>query len=146
MAKVGYFDRELQPLALNEWKRRQGDPAYTVLRQYDNAVVRLTLKWSGRIENPSNSYPDYWPMFVLLVQNYKADGTLANDPVDGDRSFPTEAAAIKGYEEFLLKWTQSTTDDAGAFIEQDNDLTPPAPPDPNRPVTDAPELGDAGAW
>jgi hypothetical protein len=146
MAKVLYLDRELKPIPEIEWKKLAADPSYTIVRQYDNAVVQLTLKWSGRVENPSNTFPDYYPVFVILVKNYKADGMLANDPVEGDRTFANEADGIAAYETFLTRWTECSVDPDGAFIEADNDLTPPAPPDPNKPTTESEELGDVGAW
>ena len=146
MAKVGYFDRELKPIPKDVWTAKSNDPSYWTVRQYDNAVVRVTLKWVGRVPNPGDSFPDYWPMFILLVQNYRSDGSLANDPADGDRTFPNEAAAIGGYEDFLLKWTQCAQDEEGAFVEADNTLTLPAPPDPNKPATESDELGGTGAW
>lgn len=144
--KVGYYDREGKPIAADAWKAKCADPSYAVVREYDNAVVRLTLKWIGRVKNPGNYFivADS-PLFILLVKNYRADGSLADDPADGDRTFGTETAAIAAYEEFLLKWTESERDDRGEFVEQDNTLTPPAPPDPNRPATEAMDL-EGGAW
>lgn len=143
---VIYIDRVGMLITAEAWKAKQSDESYTIVRQYDNGAVRLVLKWVGRVANPAQVFSAYYKVFVLLVQNYRSDGTLVNDPVDGDKTFPDEAAAIEGYEEFLLKWTSCESDEAGEFIEQDNDLTPPPPPDPNKPATVSDELGDGGAW
>lgn len=149
MAKTRYIDREGNAITEADWKKKQADAAYAVVKEYDNGVVRVTLKWNGRIAGPdATSYPDYWPVFVLLVKNYKADGTLVNDPADNDQKFPNEEAAIKAYEAFLTKWTESQIGESGEFQEEGNVLTPPPPPDPNKPQTevDIPELGGVGAW
>lgn len=145
MARVGYFDRAGLPITQAFWKEKQADPSYTTVRQYDNAVVKVTLKWNGRVTN-TDTFQDYWPMFILLVQNYTSDGSLANDPVAGDKTFGSEEAALKGYEDFLVDWTGSERDTEGAFVEADNLLTPPPPPDPNQPASVSEELGDEGAW
>ena len=146
--KVKFIGRDGQPMSADDWKAKKDDPAYAIVEQYDNAVVRLTLKWSGRVNNPSNTFPEYWPVYVLLVQNYRDDGSLVNDPVDNDKNFPSEETAVEGYRQFLLKWTKCTADEAGEFTEVDNDLTPPPPPDPNKPSQepDDPALGGVGAW
>lgn len=149
MARTQYRDREGRAITEAQWKKLQADPAYTTVKEYDNGVVRVTLRWNGRIAGPAAStFPDYWPVFVLLVKNYRPDGTLVNDPVDNDKTYPDEQAAIKGYQEFLLKWTESEVDDAGEFLEEGNILTPPPPPDPNKPTTvpDDDALGGVGAW
>ena len=149
MAKIRYIDREGKAISQADWKVKSADPLYYQVREYDNGVVRVTLKWNGRVSGPvASSYPDYWPIFVILVKNYKADGTLVNDPVDNDQYFANEAAAVKGYEEFLLKWTESDVDDAGEFMEEGNVLTPPPPPDPNKPASevDDSQTGGVGAW
>lgn len=149
MRKIIYVDREGKHISSEEWKLKSGDIAYTTVKEYDNGVVRVTLKWNGRVSGPSaQSFADCWPIFVILVKNYKADGTLVNDPVDNDQYFPNEADAVKAYESFLLKWTESEVDDAGEFMEEGNVLTPPPPPDPNKPQceVDEPALGGVGAW
>lgn len=146
MAKSLLFvNREGVPIAPDRWKELSADPAYFNVRQYDNAVVQVTLKWVGRVPDPQNTFPDYWPVFIILVKNYRADGSLAVDPAASDKTFPNEAAAIKGYEEFLTRWTESSVDAEGKFIEEDNTLTPPAPPDPNVPQSVSMDL-EEGAW
>jgi hypothetical protein len=146
MAKnIAFVNREGVMISEADWRDLQKDPNYCTVRQYDNSVVQVTLKWVGRVPNPQNTFKEFWPVFILLVKNYKADGTLAVDPNDSDKTYYEEAHAIKAYEEFLLRWTESTVDEAGEFVEADNMLTPPAPPDPNKPMTVADDLGE-GAW
>lgn len=146
MAKVLYVDRNVVGTTLEDWKIKTADAAYSIVRQYDNGVVQITLKWIGRVPNPGDSYPEYWPVFRILVKNYRGDGSLVNDPVDNDKIFPTEKTGIAAYEEFLTKWTACEVDPEGDFIEADNALTPPPPPDPNKPNTESEELGESGAW
>lgn len=146
MARVGFYDREGKAIPQDVWTAKSKDPSYAVVREYDNAVVRVTLKWIGRVQNPGNYFgPEFMPLFVLLVKNYRADGSMVDDPADGDQKFGTEAVALAAYEEFLLKWTKSERDDEGEFVEADNTLTPPPPPDPNKPSTEATDL-EGGAW
>jgi hypothetical protein len=144
-SRIAFIDRQGKAIGAEAWKERQKDASYVIVSQYDNGVVQVTLKWNGRIENPQNTFPSYWPVFVLLVKNYKADGTLALDP-ESDQTFGDEASAVKAYEDFLVRWTESTTNEEGEFVEQDNLLTPPAPPNPDLPESDAQELGETGAW
>jgi hypothetical protein len=145
---VAYIDREGKLINSAAWKKHRADPSYTVVRQYDNGVVNVILEWTGKEKNYGNVYEEFHQVFTLVVKNYTADGSLALDPVEQGRTFPTEAAAVAFYEEFLTKWTGSATDEFGEFQEADNSLTPPPPPDPNRPAIepDAEELGGVGAW
>src|SRR3569832_380552 len=136
MARTQYRDREGKAISEAQWKKLQADPAYKTVKEYDNGVVRVTLQWNGRIEGAAAStYAEYWPVFILLVKNYKQDGTLVNDPVDTAQPFPTEEADIILYQEFLEKWTDSQIDDSGEFVEEGNILTPPPPPVPIKPTT-----------
>ncbi|UUZ75462.1 hypothetical protein LP414_27490 [Polaromonas sp. P1(28)-13] len=146
MAKFAFVGRDGARITPEDWKAKTADAAYSVVSQYDNGVVQVTLKWVGRVPNPENSYPEYWPVFRILVKNYCADGSLSNDPVDNDKTFPTEVAGKAAYEEFLSKWTACEVDAEGDFMEADNTLTPPKPPDPNKPNTESEELGEVGAW
>ncbi len=145
---IKYIDREGNAITQKDWKDKQATPSYATVQEYDNGVVRLTLKWIGKVDRPHDTYPEYWKLYVLLVKNYRPDGTLVNDPVDNDQYFPNEEKAVAAYQSFLLKWTACQADEAGEFMEADNTLTPPPPPDPNRPSTEAeePELGGVGAW
>lgn len=145
MPRFLYLDREGVAISQDDWRVKSKDPAYTTVEQYDNGVVQITLKWVGRVVNPQDLFPGFYPVYVLLVKNYRSDGSLANDPVDNDKTFQTEAAAVEEYRRFLLEWTQCTTDEEGAFVEADNTLTPPKPPDPNLPSSATDEL-DGGAW
>ena len=133
---------------MQAWQKHRADPSYRVVRQYDNGVVNVVLEWTGRVADFGQVYDEFHKVYALVVQNYTSDGGLALDPVERDRTFPTEVAAVAFYEEFLTKWTDSAVDDFGEFQEADNSLAPPPPPDPNRPdaVPDAPELGGVGAW
>ena len=133
------------------WTKLQADESYRTVRQYDNGVVQVTLLWSGRVSaSDAQTYEEYWPVYILLVKNYKPDGSLAVDPADSDKTFPNEGKGIAAYEEFLVKWTEcETSEHTGEFIEEGNDLAPivpPPPPDPNKPQTEAVELGSTGAW
>ena len=146
MSRTFYFDRELQQISAADWKKKQSDKTYTEVRLYDNGVVRVLLKWVGRIESSKMGLAEYRPVFLMLVQNYKSDGTLANDPVDSDKYFPDEAAAVTAYTNFLAKWTESSVNETtGEFVEEGNIYTPPEPPDPNKSSSEI-ELLDGGAW
>jgi hypothetical protein len=145
---VAYFTRGGARIDKNEWARNRADPSYCEVRAYDNGAVRVTLEWLGKITDYGNVYPMFHKLFKLHVANYTTDGRLVPDPVEQSRTFATEAEAVKFYEEFLTKWTESGVDEFGDFQEADNSLTPPPPPDPNRPSIepDEPELGGVGAW
>lgn len=147
MARTMYVDREGTPISMANWKVKCADLVYKTVEQYDNGVVQVTLQWSGRVTNP-DIFEEYWPVYILLVKNYRADGALIPDPVDNDVTYPSEETARKGYQKFLAKWTACEVDSEGDFTEADNALTPikPPPPDLNRPTAESEELGDAGAW
>lgn len=145
---VAYIDREGTLISPGAWTKHRADPSYTVVRQYDNGVVNVILEWTGKEKNFGNVYEEFHKLYLLVVKNYTSDGSLALDPVEQGRTFPTEVAAVEFYEEFLTKWTGSAKDEFGEFQEENNSLTPPPPPDPNRPniEPDAEELGGVGAW
>lgn len=145
---VAYFNRDGERIPTPKWRELRADPSYTVVRQYDNGVVNVVLEWTGKEKDYGNVYEKFHKLYLLVVKNYTSDGSLALDPVEQGRTFPTEAAALAFYEEFLTKWTGSAKDEFGEFQEADNALTPPPPPDPNRPAIepDAEELGGVGAW
>lgn len=145
---VAYIDREGKLIGLSSWKAHRADPSYVTVREYDNGVVNVKLEWVGKVTEYGQVYPEFHKVFSLVVKNYTADGGLALDPVEQGRTFPTEEAAVKFYEEFLTKWTASEVNDFGEFVEADNALTPPPPPDPDAP-TSAPSEDDTagvGAW
>jgi len=144
---IKYIDRAGKTITAKEWKEKRDDPLYSTVKEYDNGVVKVTLKWSGRVANPQNTYAEFWPVFILLVKNYRSDGSCVDDPVDGDRTYPTEAAGDIAYQTFLLKWTEcETSEHTDEFVEFGNSLAPEPPPDPNKPATQSEELGDTGAW
>jgi hypothetical protein len=160
MSTDRYFSRDGTRISLAVWKKYQADDAYRTIKQYDNGVVQVTLLWSGRVDAATHaSYSEYWPMFILLVKNYKPDGTLAVDPADSDKTFPTKEAGLAAYEAFLVKWTEcEVSAHTGVFEEVGNEMeqfveptpevpvAPPPPPDPNKPQTESDALGDTGAW
>lgn len=149
MPRPRFVDRAGKLITEQSWKKKQADPSYTTVREYDNGVVRVTLKWNGRVPGNEAGFRQYWPVFILLVQNYSSAGTLVNDPADGDKKFGSEEEGIKAYEAFLTKWTECQVDEeTGAFTEEGNILVPPPPPDPNKPTTAADDdvLGGVGAW
>ena len=127
--KIGYFDREGGQITKDEWTVRQLNEEYRTVRLYDNGKVRLRVYWEGSINLPDDSFRDCWPMFSLLALNYNSVGLVVTDPMSG-KTFPDEESAVAAYEEFLVKWTNCTTDDFGGFSEVDNDEAPPPPPPP----------------
>ena len=145
---IAYINREGGLIGKKEWATLRATPEYVTVREYDNGVVNVKLEWLGRVADYGQVYEEFHKVFGLVVHNYTSDGGLALDPIERDRTFPTEAAAIAFYEEFLTKWTNSGVNDFGEFEETDNSLTPPPPPDPDTPAIepDPPELGGVGAW
>jgi hypothetical protein len=138
MSKAGYvyLNREGVRIDHETWLKHLGDDSYRTVRQFDNGVVKVTLFWVGKLNAVQRqSFRDTWPVFEMRVLNYKADGNLAADPVADGQSFPDEESAIKGYEEFLLQWTDCDRKDDGSFVEVDNHLAPPPPPDPDAPTS-----------
>ena len=148
MAKVRYVARDGKTINKEEYQKLKADPAYTTLRQYDNGAVRVKLNWIGRVVDPHLQFFDTFKVFELEVKNYTSDGTLADDPLDGGKTFSREDMALKAYEAFLTKWTDCLVDVDGDFIETGNKMEAPKSNDPNTPesVPDAPELGGVGAW
>lgn len=145
---IGYLDRDGAEITKDKWKELRADEPYKRVRLYDNGVVHVELEWIGRITDLNKVWPDYYKVIKLTVQNYGSTGKLVPDPVDQDKFFPNQAAAIKFYEEFLTKWTNSGENDVGIFQEADNLLTPPEPEDPNRPesVIQDEAFADVGSW
>lgn len=130
------------------WKELRTDAAYEQVRLYDNGVVHVELEWVGRVADFGTVFSDYYKVFRVSVQNYTTDGRLVADPVDKDKFFYRQADAIKFYEEFLTKWTNSSVNSAGVFQEADNALAPPPPEDPNRPESGSADeaFAEVGAW
>ena len=145
---TGYLNRAGEQISKKKWSELMLDPDYVSVREYDNGVIRVSLRWSGCVKNFGNTFPNYYKVFTLSVSNYREDGSLVKDPVEQELTFPNEASAVNFYEKYLLKWTDSERNDANEFVEIGNTLTPPPPPDPDRPSVepDMPELGGVGAW
>lgn len=131
-----YVDREGIVISKSGWHELQADPEYRNLREFSNDKVRILLYWSGSLSGKEyHSWPELWPVFRLSVWNYNEQGVAQRDPVrDGD-SFATEKEALAGYESILTEWTDCHYRHDGSFVEVDNDLAPPPPPDPNIPTS-----------
>lgn len=133
-----YIDRTGRKIDHGEWLKRLADDSYRTVRQFDNGIVQVSLFWVGKLNRlQAQSFRDTWPVFSVRVLNYKADGSLAADPVDDNRTFHDEESALDWYEEFLTTWTESVIDDDGKLVEVDNHLAPPPPPDPDAPTSSA---------
>lgn len=151
MAKPIYIDRKGGTIPKKEWQLKRADSEYFNVKMYDNGVVQLQLKWSG-IVPIVDTLSEYYPVYVLLVKNYREDGTLVVDPIDSDKTYPDEETAIAAYDSFLLEWTDCGVDETGVLIERDNTcapvvpLAPPPPPDPDVPTSEPTELDGCGAW
>jgi hypothetical protein len=96
-----------------------------------------------------NGFSDCWPLLLVNVGNYDADDVLRADPLEDNKTFSNEAAALKHYTEFLTRWTESHTvknETTGEeeLVEEGNTLVPDAPEDPNRPTTESDD--SFGAW
>ncbi|MFT4064327.1 hypothetical protein [Paraburkholderia sp.] len=149
MAKVGYFNKEGDAIPLSQWRELQADRSYSVLKEYDNGSVNVTLRWHGRVPDPTNSWRESWPMFVLNVSNYDSAGVARPDPVADNKTFYEQDDALRYYTNFIAKWTESRMEKNEMtgemeLIEEGNILVPEAPPDPNRPATEVDD--DIGAW
>lgn len=130
MAKmVRYINREGEDITKEAWASLRANPEYFTVRSYDNGAVFAELRWNGKVDNP-DTFEDYYPVYILLVKNYREDGTQVNDPVDGDKTFAKESEGLQAYEDFLMKWTECEKTEAGQFIEKDNALVPPSPDAP----------------
>jgi len=117
------------------------------VRAYDNNKVRAVVEWIGRVENPQNTFLDYYKVFRFDVWNYMEGSQLAHDP-STPTFFSNEEEAVNAYEAFLLKWTEAERDDEGVLLEVGNALVPPPPPNPDAPAS-APaddDVSGVGAW
>ena len=142
-----YFDREGHRIEKELWDKRQADPSYRIVREFDNGQIQVRVIWNGKLNRlQAQSFRDTWPIFEVRAMNYRADGSLAADPNFDGQTFAHEDDAIETLEIFLEDWTKSYRTDDGRLVEVDNHLAPPPPPDPNVPtstIKDAPE--DFGA-
>ncbi len=138
MSKVPYLYLNRQGMNIDHatWLKLLGDESYRIVREFDNGVVQIRLIWVGKLSRVQRqSFRETWPVYEMRVMNYKADGSLAADPVEDGKTFPDEESGIKAYEEFLLTWTDCERDDENKFVEVDNHLAPPPPPDPDAPTS-----------
>lgn len=145
-----YLDRNGVGITGEHWKKLRHDPNYRVVRRYSNGVVHVELEWLGTCDNP-DTFRDYYKLFVLKVNNFNEQGQLVPDPVENGKTFGFEHEAIRAYEQFLERWTESHRDEEGEFVEMDNDLIPPPPPNPDAPSSDVAEIkgmedDGVGAW
>lgn len=150
-----YYDKRGAPIAFEDYKAKRKDPSYTIIEQFDNQEVKLSIEWLGKVRDAAR-FPDisYWPLFQINVWNGMplSDGTVqwVNDPRSGE-TYGSEAAAREAYREFLLEWTDCklVEDKKGdlVFKEEGNILAPPPPPDLNTPTSVETVLtDDVGAW
>ena len=147
-----YYNRDGLRIQPAEVKAKMKDPAYRIVRSFENDTVRLEVLWTGMGGDPNDSLPDFWPLFELQVFNMNSSGARAPDPIDHGKVFPTEKKAIAAYEEFLVKWGGGELGQDGEFVEVGNEaeppkpVEPPKPPPPDQPTTTIAGLNDDGAW
>lgn len=151
MRGTGYVNRDGARIAREDWQHHRSDPDYITIKAYDNSEVSVNVEWVGKVEKIADSFPDMWKVFRLNVQNYNELGQAVVDPVEDGRWFPTKEKAIAAYENFLAGWTASHRDEDGKFVEEDNSLTPPPPPNPDAPDSDLTHIkgfedDDTGVW
>lgn len=134
-------------LQMIEWVKAQKDHSQLFLREYDNGIIYVTVQWVGKVMNYGDVYPEFYKVMRLNVSNYTSEGILAPDPTMASVWFPNEKLAIEAYEKFVMEWSASNRDSTGKFIEEDNALTPPPPPNPDAPTTEVNDaiIGDC-AW
>jgi hypothetical protein len=145
---VAYINRDGTQITKAAWSELQADPAYRTVRLYDNGVVHVEVEWVGQVADFGAVWPDYYKVFKLSVHNYTQGSKLVPDPIEAEKYFNKQADAIKSYEQFLTKWTNSSANEVGIFQEADNTLAPPKPEDPNRPesaIMDG-DFAEVGAW
>lgn len=132
-----YFNRDGHRIDAAKFQELQADPAYTMLKEFDNGAVRVRLVWLGKVSDREHStWRDTWPLFTMSVWNYTAEGKLVPDPVANGQTFASEHEALNAYEEFLITWADCEIGDNGNLIEKDNLLAPPPPPDPDKPASE----------
>lgn len=132
-----YKGRADEELTFEEWKANTENEEYSVLCQFRNDKVKLSLEWLGTTSDSRAPF-EYWDIYELNVWNWLIDGAELEggrwvlDP--RSRRYWDEAAAVKAYERFLVDYTDCEyvplEDGSMAFKEVGNDLTPP---DPNMP-------------
>ncbi len=150
-----YFDRDGKVITRAKWESLIVEPSYWTVRQFDNGRVLIRIVWKGIVPDADNQFRSSYELFKLELFNYSDAGAAIIDPNNG-RSFPTEKKALEFYNDFILKWTESSLDEEGNIEEVGNTLKPiepPKPPDPNKPTSAVEELEldanldmSAGAW
>lgn len=150
MSKVGYSKRDGQPCTKAEWSDLRKDLSYCSVRQFDNDIVRVEVKWHGLVRDPQNLFRETYPLFMLNVYNYNSFGDRVVDPVESGKTFPTEEAAVAFYEKFVERWSESYVDD-GVLVEVGNSLAPPPPPNLDAPSSEVASIkgiedDGCGAW
>lgn len=143
MSATHFYGRDGRRCQATEWQRLRNIPAYVNVRQYDNGAIRVVVEWTGKQENADDIFTDCHALFTLHASNYGAQGMLRQDPNQNGRTFPTEALAVKAYDDFLYEWTDCHSDEDGKLVEVDNELEPekpPPPPDPDAPTSDVSKI------
>jgi hypothetical protein len=150
-----YFDREGLPMSRDAYLAKLKDASYQIVRQFDNGKVLIRIVWKGEVPDADKQFRSTYKVFALELSNYNDQGKPVPDPFSG-RFFPDEKMATSFYEDFILKWTDSTMDEEGNIEEVGNTLAPPPPPPPP-PSSDLPtssvanlkgdvDDGGIGAW
>jgi len=143
-----HLDRMGREITKSEWLEKRGDPAYKIVKEFDNGFCNVTLEWIGEIRNCQNLFDYCYPVFEMQVWNYDGNKVPRQDPVDSGKTFANERDALAYYEEFLTRYAgcRMEEDQFGekTFVEEGNVLTPPPPPDLNVPVTETDD--EVGAW
>lgn len=145
---LAYLARDAKTvLSVGQWLKAQQDASQTIVREYDNGIIYVSLTWVGKIRDYGDSFPEYYKLIRMDVFNYDSDGFKRPDPTKTEQWFPTEPKAVAAYEAFVTEWSDSYVSSEGSFVEDGNTLTPPPPPDPDAPTTsfNDPIAGDC-AW
>lgn len=147
---IGYFSRNGLSISQEQYQSFAADPSYVRVKSFDNGVVRVLLRWIGLVRKLDNYFPGEMPIFEMAVWNYNSSGVMVEDPLSG-KTYSNEEDAIKAYEAFLESWTESGRDENGVFVEEENEFTPPPPPNLDAPDSDVKKLvgiedDGVGAW
>lgn len=134
---IKYFSRNSLPITAEQYEEYVKNESYPTVAQYDNGIIRVILRWVGRVTLASRYFPGEYPIFQLGIWNYDSGGDLQPDPASG-KTFSYEDEAKKAYDQFLIEWTDSYKE-GDKLVEVDNDLAPVVP-DNDAPTTDLSEL------
>lgn len=145
-----FYNRDGLRIQPAELKAKMKDPAYRIVRQFENDAVRCEVTWTGVGDDPVNSMPDFWKLFEMRVWNKNSLGHWVPDPVQDVVTFPTEKKAVEAYEAFLVRWGGCEMGQDGEFVEVGNEAAPPkpvVPPPPDQPLSKLDDiLDEEGAW